>query len=178
MPIGWEITVVALCVAVVALAMVVLGLLRQVTPVLERAANAAVGPGRALGPEVGAPLPHFVADGADGVVSDAQFRGRSAVLLFLAPGCAPCQVLAGEMRGRDLSYLADQVVIVTGPDGPQQLGIPADVRVLIEHDRQVSDPLSVDGTPFAIAVGPDGIVKAASVPNSIDQLHGIAAALS
>ena len=178
MPIGWEITVVVLCVAVVVLTVVVLGLLRQVTPVLERAADAAGGTGRPLGPEPGHPLPHFVADGTDGAVSDAQLRGRPAVLLFLTSGCAPCQVLAEEMRGSDLARLTDRLVVVTGPDGAQRLGIPADVRVLIEHDRQVSDRLSVDGTPFAIAVDPDGIVQAASVPNTIGQLHEIAAAVS
>lgn len=37
MPIGWAVTVVVLCVAIIVLAIIVLGLLRQISPVLEQA---------------------------------------------------------------------------------------------------------------------------------------------
>ncbi|HLK02474.1 MAG TPA: hypothetical protein VKU39_21550 [Streptosporangiaceae bacterium] len=178
MPIGWEITVVVLCVAVAALAVVVLGLLRQVTPVLERAASASGQPQLSMGPAKGSPLPDFTAAGAHGAVTGTHLRGRSAVLLFLAPGCGPCQDLAYEMRSADLGHLAGQLVIITGPDDAQALGIPAHLLVLTEHDRQVSDALSVNGTPFAIAVDPDGIVRDTRVPNTITQLQDLAGVLA
>lgn len=178
MPIGWEITVVILCMAVVALAIVVLGLMRQVTPALERAVATAGGSASlGMGPAVGSPLPHFAAAGADGMVTGAQLRGRSVVLLFLSRGCGPCEILAQEMSSAGLGHLARQLVIVTGPGDPQALRIPAGLSILTEQDRQVSDALSVSGTPFAIAVDPDGIVKAASVPNTVGQLEDVAAFL-
>lgn len=179
MPIGWAITVVVLCVAVAALAIVVLGLLRQMTPVLERAMAVAAEPDvRPLGPAVGSPLPHFVARGADGEVTAEQLRGRPAVLLFLTAGCSPCKALAEEMAHTDLGDLADQLVVITGPDGRRELGIRPGLRILTEQDGEVSGPLSVMSTPFAIAIGPDGIVKAVRVPNTIEQLDNLAAILS
>lgn len=42
----------------------------------------------------------------------------------------------------------------------------------------MSGPLSVVGTPFAIAVDPDGIVRAATVPNKMSQLQDLAAAVA
>jgi hypothetical protein len=179
MPIDWEITVVILCVAVAALSIIVLGLLRQVTPVLERAAATAGGQSPLIiGPTTGNPLPDFTAAGADGLMTGTQLRGSPAVLLFLTQGCGPCQDLAHQMRNADLGPLADQLVIITGPDDAQALGIPAHLMVLTERDRQVSDALSVNGTPFAIAVDPDGIVKAARVPNTIAQLEDLAGVLA
>ncbi len=179
MPIGWAITVVVLCVAVVALAIIVLGLLRQVTPVLERAAAGAAGSDlRMLGPAVGSLLPHFAARGDDGEVTDEQLRGRPAVLLFLTVGCSPCKSLAEEMSRARLGDLASKLVIITGPDGPQELGIPPGLRILTELDKEVSGPLSVAGTPFAIAVDPDGIVRAAIVPNTMGQVDDLAADLA
>lgn len=171
MPIGWEVTVVILCVAVIALAVIVLGLLRQVTPALARAA----GPDPlAMGPAKGKPLPHFAAAGADGImITDAQLRGRPAVLLFLSQGCGPCEVLAQEMRGTDLGRLAGRLIVVTG-SGSDALGIPAGLTILTEQDKQVSDALSVSGTPFAIAVDPDGIVRATGIPNTVGQLEELA----
>jgi hypothetical protein len=177
MPIGWAITVVVLCAAVVALAVVVLGLLRQLTPVLERAA--AAGPDtHNLGPEVGAPLPHFAARGAEGEVTEEHLRGRSSVLLFLTGGCGACQTLAEEMNRADLGGLTGQLLVVTGAADLAKLGIPAVLSTLIEEDRAVSDPLSVVATPLAVAVDPDGIVQAVRIPNTLEQLDDIAAVVA
>lgn len=178
MPVGWAIVVVILCVAVVALSIVVLGLLRQITPVLERAA----GPGGMdiprMGPAKGSTLPSFSVAGADGPVTDQALRGRAAVLLFLGAGCGPCHDLAEQMRSTDISRLAGQLIIVTSPEGASTLGIPAEVRVLAEPSREVSDPLSVIATPYAVAVDPDGIVRETQIPNTMEQLTGLAAVLA
>jgi hypothetical protein len=176
MPVGWAIAVVILAVAVVVLGIIVLGLLRQITPLLERAAVALpdIRPG-SQGPKIGEPVPHFSARGPDGEVTDALLRGQPATLLFLSVGCAPCQALAEEMSQSDLDGLGRQLIVVTTADGPRELGIPERVRVLAEQDRAVSRALSVLGTPFAVAVAPDGIVTAASVPNTLQQLTDLTA---
>lgn len=179
MPAAWAITVVVLCVAVVALAVVMLGLVRQITPVLERAAEGAAAPDhhRMFGPAIGTTLPYFTAQGDGGEVTAEQLRGHPVVLLFLTKGCGPCKDLAEEMSRVGLDGLASNLVIVTSPGGPQELGIPAGLRILTEQDKEVSGPLSVVGTPFAIAVDPEGIVRAATVPNTMGQLQELAAAL-
>jgi hypothetical protein len=173
MPIGWAITVVVLCVAVIVLAVIVLGLLRQVTPVLERVAagTGTLGSHAHNGPAVGSPLPHFAVPGPDGEFTAEQLRGQATVLLFLTVGCGPCQELAEEMSRTQLGHLAGQVVVITSPDGPQELGIPAGVRILTEREKEVSGPLSVVGTPFAVAMDEEGIVRFAVVLNTVDQLE-------
>jgi hypothetical protein len=105
-------------------------------------------------------------------------RGRAAVLLFLGAGCGPCHELAGQMRHADLGGLASQLIIVTSREGSKGLGIPADLRVLAEPNREVSDALSVFATPLAIALDPDGIVQKTQVPNRLDQLTDLAAVLA
>jgi hypothetical protein len=175
MPIGWAVTVVVLCVAVVVLAVIIIGLFRQVTPVLEQAA-AVIRAGSAIesqGPRVGHKIPDFTANGPDGVITAEQLRGRPSVLLFLSVGCGPCEQLAAQLRDADPGDLTGQLVVVTGPDGPHELRLPAGLRILTEQNREISDPLSVIGTPFAIALDREGVITAARVTNTLEQLSGM-----
>ena len=177
MPIGWAVTVVVLCVSVVVLAVVVLGLLRQVVPLLERAAAAdrAGSASQSQGPPAGQQVPDFTVSGPGGEFTAGQLRGQPAVLLFLSVGCGPCEQLAAQIRGADLGGLTSHLVIVTGPGGPDSLQLPPRLRVLTEQAREISDPLSVIGTPLAVALDQDGIVKAVRVTNTLEQLNDIAA---
>jgi hypothetical protein len=157
----------------------VLGLLKQVTPVLERAAegNGLSGPYSHNGPAVGSALPHFAAPGPSGEITAEQLRGQPVVLLFLTVGCGPCQELAQEMSRAPLGDLSGTLIIVTTPDAPQALGIPEGLRIVTEPDKEVSRPLSVVGTPFAIAVDREGIVRSAVVLNTVDQMETLIADL-
>jgi hypothetical protein len=180
MPTGWAIVVVVLAVAVIVLAAVVLGLMRQITPLLERTALSD-NVGRQLenqGPRVGSPLPDFTALGADGEVSADQLRGQPAVLVFLSVGCGPCEMLAAELGRSELGDLARQIVVVTSPEGRTELGIPDAVPVLAERNREVSDRLSVMGTPFAVAIDPGGVVRATRPVNTLHQLDDLATQLA
>jgi len=169
--------VVVLGVAVIVLMVVVLGLMRQVTPLLERISTGE-NIGRRLqvqGPAVGQPLPDFTALGPDGEMKSSELRGRPAVLLFLSAGCGPCQRLAAEMGRRDLDELASQLYVVTDQDGQRVLGLPSHVTVLAERGKEISDRLSVIGTPFAVAIDPGGVVLATRMPNTMSQIGELAA---
>lgn len=183
MPVGWVITVVTLSAAVVILAVILLGVLRQVTPVLERAAAILVPddqvtvPGSLrIGPAVGSRLPLLPLPGG-GDIRD-RLPSHHAVLLFLTPGCGPCGVLAKDMNQADFGSLDSQLVIITTPDGPQELGIPAGVPILTEQDREISDTLSVTATPFAIAVDHDRIIRAARVPHTMKEITDLASVIA
>jgi AhpC/TSA family len=180
MPVGWAVTVVVLCVAVIVLAVVVLGLLRQVVPLLERAAAAdrAGSASQSQGPPVGRQVPDFTVRGPEREITAEQLRGQPAVLLFLSVGCGPCEQLAAQLRDAELGDLTSQLIVVTGPGGPVALKLPARLRVITEQAREVSDPLSVIGTPLGIALDRDGIVKAVRVTNTLEQLNGLAATAS
>lgn len=178
MSMGWAVVIVVLCVAVVALSVVVIGLLRQVAPVLERAASAPPGPAENLGPKVGDPVPEFTAvDTAGTPVTAEALRGEPALLLFLSVGCGPCEELASELRETgDLDGLTRQLIVVTKPEGPQELGIPAGLRVVAESDdEEITGPLNIFGWPYAVALTPDGVVRAARVPNTVQDLNNLAA---
>jgi hypothetical protein len=178
MPVGWAVVIVVLCVAVVTLGVVVIVLIRQVSPAVERAASILPGPDLNVGPAVGEPVPEFTAvDIAGSPVSPQELRGDPALLLFLSVGCGPCQVLATELRETgDLGGLTRQLVVVTKPEGPQALGIPATLRVVAETEaEEISKPLNIFGWPYAVALGPDGMVRAAQTPNTVKQLRDLAA---
>jgi methylamine dehydrogenase accessory protein MauD len=177
MPIGWAVTIVVLWLTVVALAVIVLGTLRQLAPVLERAVAAAAGLGSFdQGPAVGQELPRFTArDTVGEPADDQQLRGEPAILVFLSSGCGPCQQLAEEMRAAGVGALASQLIVVTSPEGSSSLELPAGLRVLAETANEVSSPMRVHGTPFAVAVDADGVVRATEVPNTLAQLDSLAA---
>jgi methylamine dehydrogenase accessory protein MauD len=179
MPTGWAVAIVVLWVAVIALAVVMLGILRQITPVLERAAAHSQGMEPGIhGPPVGDPVPHFSArDTAGELVDDQTLRGQPALLLFLSIGCGPCEQLAAEIRQADLGALARQLIIVTPPDGPRILGIPVGLRVVTESSDEMTGPLAVNGLPFAVAIDSTGIVKKTQVPNTVEHLEHMSAVL-
>jgi methylamine dehydrogenase accessory protein MauD len=183
MPIGWAIAVVVLWLAVVTMAVIVLGALRQVTSALERVATAPAHHGLfsppGQGPQVGEPVPPFsCADTAGAVVDDQVLRGQPALLLFLHLGCSPCESLVAEMRGSDLSRLTDQLVVITDHRGPADLGIPAGIRAVAQAAEEVSGPLGVTGWPYAVALDPTGLVRATGVPNTVAHLEDLAAILA
>src|SRR5262245_33864985 len=153
MPIGWIVAFVTLWLVVIALAVIVLGVLRQVTPILERVAASppAMADRIRLGPSIGERLPHFSARGAGGgPVDDRQLLGRPNLLLFVSPSCAPCSELCAELSHSQLGNLADQLTVITETGGAGVLTIPEGVRVLTESASEVSDALAAHGKPFAI----------------------------
>jgi hypothetical protein len=178
MPVGWIIVVVTLWLAVVVLAVLVIGLMRQVTSALEQAAATArpeTPESLVLGPRVGSALTPFTATDTSGETIDEQWlRGEPALLLFLHSGCVPCQQIAGDMGQADLDAMPGRLIIVTDPDGPRALGLPSSLHTLVESARQVSDALMIKATPYAVAVDPDGVVRGAGVAGSMERLAAIA----
>jgi len=180
MPAAWIIVIVVLWVAVLALAVVVLGVLRQVSAALDRAAahSGPIAPWQ-QGPRVGDLVPHFTGrDMAGKVVDDRGLRGQPALLVFLREGCGPCHRLAQEMSANDLSAISDKLIIVTNATNPGELDVPEGLRVVSESDNELSTPLAVQATPFAIALDEGGFVRAANVPNTLAELRSLAAVVS
>ena len=95
------------------------------------------------------------------------------MLLSLSVGCGPCENLATQLRSTGPGELANRLIIVTEPDGPDKLRLPAGLRILTEQDKEISEPLSVLGTPFAITLDSAGVVTATDVVNTLDQLSSV-----
>src|SRR5215472_8939145 len=192
MPVGWALAVVVIAVALLVLAVLMLGVLRQVAPLLEEvsvqleAVSAQLGasPGhqhqsrmRLPGLTVGDALPPFTARDARGKVTNDDLRGRSVILAFLSAGCRPCQLIASQLAAEGTGDLTGRLLVVTAEGEPAALGLPPDVPTLIEDNHEVSEALTLLGTPFAIAVDAEGTVRGMTVPNTRADLAQLAALL-
>jgi thiol-disulfide isomerase/thioredoxin len=152
---------------VLGLAGVVLGVLRRTTAALSVTAPS---PQVDQGPPPGAPLPLLEGTDIDGQPTDtSDLVGDRFVLLALSPGCGPCKALAEDLDGAAPQLLARVVVASPGTDlGP--LGLPGGVRTVALGDRRLSEVLGVTATPYALAVAADGIVEAARIVNTADDV--------
>lgn len=181
MPVAWAIVIIVLWVAVICLAVIVLGVTRQVTPYLERIPAGQAEPAGPLssGPPVGELLPQFTGrDGEGNVVTAADLLGRPSLLVMLHSSCGPCRILAGELATADLGELADRLTVVTDPDGTQDMRLPVGLRVVLQVNDEISAALGVRVTPFAIALDEQGTVRAKRAANTLEQLIALDRAAS
>jgi hypothetical protein len=172
MPVGWAIVIVVQWLAIISLTVVVLGVLRQVTPHLEQAGERPLLRIQRQGPAVGSKLPALTGSGRNGdIITTALLRGRRNVLLFLSRGCTPCLRLARELSASDPAVeLTDSLIVVADRADVSTLELPAWVRVLTVPDTECSEVLGVRGRPFAIAVDAGGVVKGKEMVNTVRQL--------
>lgn len=176
MPIGWAVVIVVQWLAIIALAAIVLGVLRQATPHLEKLAESP--PPRRLidqGPAIGSKLPPFTGhDPAGQLVHAAELLGGPNVLLFMSATCPPCAGLAEELRVGDLGELDSFLVIVIDAADYARLRLPSRLRALHMTNREVGQVFGVSGRPFAVVTDADGIVRVKRGLNTVDQLKSVA----
>jgi methylamine dehydrogenase accessory protein MauD len=176
MPVGWAIVVIIQWLAIIALAIVVLGVLRQVSPRLERAAARPARDPRLQGPAVGSKLPAFAArNGSLAGIGGPELDGRPGVLLFLSAGCRPCQSLIKELGSAAAAGLASCLTVVCAPEDVTVVAFPAWLHVLTMPNAECSETLRITLRPFAVAVDADGIVQGKQVLNTLAQLTDLTA---
>jgi hypothetical protein len=176
MPVGWAIVVIIQWLAIIALAIVVLGVLRQVASHPERAPAPPARDPRLQGPTVGSKLPDFAArNGGPEGIADPALHGRPGVLLFLSAGCGPCQSLIKELGSAAATRLASCLTIVCDPEDVTILAFPAWSHVLTMPDTECSQILRITLRPFAVAVDAGGIVQGKRVLNTLTQLTELTA---
>jgi hypothetical protein len=173
MPIGWAIVVIVQWLAIIALTVVILGILRMVTPHLEEApARPRL---RDQGPAVGSKLPAFTGSDGSGEIASAELmRGQPSILLFLSATCGPCLNLARDLATSDpVVELADSLIVMTAPGATDSLKFPAWVRILFMPDRECAEVLGIRGRPFALAVDADQVVTEKRPVNTVAQLTAL-----
>jgi thiol-disulfide isomerase/thioredoxin len=84
--------------------------------------------------------------------------GRPLALAFVDPGCGPCRSLLPDLARPD-SRAA--VVISRGdPVASRVLASDHDLpAALLDPDGSVADAYEANGTPAAVAIGPDGLIR-------------------
>ena len=168
-----------------ALGWVALHLLRQQGRVLLRldALDGASGHPAPRPPEpglpVGAPAPGFelATTSGDRVGLPALIGAEHPLaLVFAEPGCGPCGELMPQLaaRGRD-EAAATIAVIVSGGDAEAataMAAVPGLPLALLDRDSAVAARYGVPGTPVAVAIGPDGLIRSdlAAGPEAVHAL--------
>lgn len=173
---AWVVAYALLSVVVILLAVLVLGTLRRISTVLERAELVLSSPGsRPGGLEAGAVVPDFEAVSAEGVpFTAADLENRQSLVVLVDRDCPPCRQLLGELgeeRPTDLPELlvvfGERVLHNGVPD------VPGATAVLVQVDGSVSRAFESGSTPHTFALDGRRVV-ASGTPNTIEGLRHLA----
>ena len=145
----WEASYAVLWLAVVALAVLVLSLYRQVGVLHLR-----LGPRGALeeegeGPELGSVIEH-----------PAVPPGRATLVAFTSAGCPVCHQIVPGLR-----VLEREPALTVVHAAYEDAGGP-----------ELHAAFDVPGTPYAVYVGADGVIRAKGTVNTLEQLESLVAA--
>jgi len=171
-----------LWVVVIALAIVVLALMRQIGVLHER-----VFPAGALmtaaGPKVGEPAPAMTLvslAGRDLQIGSVDREGRSTLVLFVSPTCPVCKTLLPIVRSVLKSQARTQIVLASDADSEteraqheqfvREQSLPADRYVL---SRSLGLAYLVDKLPFAALIDASGVLRAKGLVNSREHLESL-----
>jgi hypothetical protein len=140
--------------ALVLLALVVAGLVRQVHHLTSGPRTPDVGP------TTGMPAP-----GIDRLAAEP---GRPALLLFLSDECPACQDVFEEARG--LTGAPPIRALFRG-DAPAVA--PPDHMMIFAGQGELFQEYQVPATPYAVLVGSDGRIRTAEPVGSVRTLHAL-----
>lgn len=175
----WIAAFLVLWVLVLVLGLLVLGMLRRVSAVLERA-ESLVSPIRGdLAPRGlarGTSVPDFEAEDESGsVVSSADVLHGETIILFLDADCPPCKLLVDDLSLTTWSDLeVELVAVVSDRRYADSLAAVPGLTVLLESRRAVSDAFDSNARPHAFAISAAGVVAGSDTPNSREQLRQLA----
>jgi hypothetical protein len=164
----WQLLVGLLAVAMIAVVVIMLGILRQLGTLLLRFGPPAPGQPDGAGPDPGT-LAHV----------DSLVDGELSILLFLSPKCSLCPPVVEALATvrplyRELRFVP---IVVQGTDAAkaayaEQFGLEA--RTDLDH---LFFEWDAPGTPFAVGVGRDRRVVTSGIVNSLPQLETLADAM-
>jgi thiol-disulfide isomerase/thioredoxin len=163
----WHAITLALSLVAVVQALFLVAVMRQVGRLTVR-----LGPGRVGAVEHGGPAVGSVVELPGVELAPAN------VIVFVAPGCGPCEKLIPSLRALYSSYPDVNVAVaVVGGDEPS-------ARRLVDELRELARPAleelfsawEIPGTPFAIALNDKGRVRMTGVVNNLEHLEVMVAA--
>lgn len=167
-----------LWIAVIALSVVVLALLRQIGVLHERVAPAGALMVRG-GPSVGDAAPVIEVATWSGEtlrIGGAEAEGRATLLFFLSPTCPICKTLLPVVRGLAKSEPSLRVVLAS--DGPRD-----EHRAFVAERRLADAPYVLSSAlglayrvaqlPYAVLIDASGVVRAAGLVNTREHLESL-----
>jgi AhpC/TSA family len=172
----WIVSFVALWVLVVVLALLVLGTLRRIAPLLERLESQHSGATADAAPRGlvrGTRVPDFEAVRADGGrFETSDLRGSESFVLFLSESCRACaRFLRRLERDRVPDLSAELVVVVEDAALARRLDRAAGVTVLVQRDREIAGAFDSNVHPHAFVLDANGLVLGSGTPNDWARLE-------
>lgn len=155
---------------------VVLGGLRRIANVLERAEARLPGEGPAFGAAVGSAIDPFdLVDEGGRELGWAELVREPTIFLFMSKHCAACDGLAEHLAGsREQVDGVPLVVVVDDGAEARPEGLPPDLSVLYQRDGAATRALDNRATPQAYVLDPSGVVLGRRVPATLDDLRDLA----
>ena len=135
---------------------------------------------RSFGPKglpVGSIAPPVSGTMPDGTEFDpAALVGRTHLVAFVSPDCAPCEPLLRDLSDRSRTKGLPPTIVVTrrsSKDQPALAGLMdrEDVIVLSEREDELSDRYRTHTTPHVFVVDEAGAIRAQGVANSVDSVR-------
>jgi peroxiredoxin/uncharacterized membrane protein YphA (DoxX/SURF4 family) len=132
------------------------------------------------GLKIGSPAPAFelpLAKGGKGSLDSLGAEAKPVVLVFSDANCGLCKALIPDLERWDLQY-ADELTFAMVTRGAFVEKIKHNLRfVLVQKDREMAAQYQAFGTPMAVVVGADGLVRTgvASGAKGIGELVSAAA---
>ncbi len=165
---AWIAAFAALAALVVLLSLVVLGTLRRITPLIERAEatirETSEQASRA-GLRLGSLVPAFAATEIGGrSFTDLDLPESRILLLFVGSSCAACDKLVGDLQSRRIPELEARLVIVADDAEEAPAFAAPGVTVLTQVDHSVAQSFESDRIPHAFVID-QGRILASGWPN-------------
>jgi methylamine dehydrogenase accessory protein MauD len=170
----WAASYVVLWLVVVALAVVVVALARQLGT-----RHLRLGPRGALevdaeGPPLGEALPPIDARRVDGESVTIGGPGEPHLLLFASPECRVCEEVMPALRAvSSAAGLRPFVVTDLDRDEAQRAFSGAHPPATLVAAPEIVRAYDIPGTPFVIIVDELGVVRAKGTPNNLEQMEGL-----
>lgn len=151
---------------------VVLGGLRRIASVLERAEAQEPAFGAAVGSAV---HPFDLLDEEGMSVPWRELVREPTMLLLVSTDCAACAALAEQLEDAgDEVEGVPLVLVVEGSPEASRAWLPSGPRTLYQRDGAATRALGNRATPQAYVVDPSGVVLGRRVPATLDDLRDMA----
>ncbi len=132
------------------------------------------------GLDVGSIAPAFNGSTVDGgSFSSENIGGGSMLLVFVHPGCAPCEVLVPQVFMVFAAFQLPGTTVLVSRGRPEDQphgwrrslrANGAELEIVLEKEDEISKAFRVDARPFAYLIGRDRKIDAARVINDANEV--------
>lgn len=175
----WTGAFVGVCGIVVILGLIVLGTLRRLLPVLERAEASLASVGARISPgglPSGSTVPAFSVEEIGGsLFSEGDLEGSKSVVLFLSSSCVACAQFVDDLELGRVPDLGVRLVVVSDRSQAGRFEQLTGVIVLVQEGRSLASVFETEATPHAFVVDEQRRILASGTPNDWERLRRLLA---